>query len=221
MAIAFIASATQQIPAFAFTAHAGATDTCLIVAAFAGGGAGATMTAVTFDGVGMTKLNAIVSASVDPNTELSLWYLANPASGSKTLDSTRSNGTFSRISVMSFSGVDQTTPVNTANEATQEIAVAAASSLAVTTANDNSWLVGGLLSPNNPPTGDSNTTIPGAGNYYPWYSPTAQTPAGSHALGYTDTMTSVMFVAEMIVTGGGGGGGSAHLPYLNLLGVGA
>ena len=163
-----------------------------------------TATGVTYGGQAFTKIDSLVQGGSDPepNAEISLWYLVNPPTGSNTFAGTCSGAGTLRIQGITFSGVSQTTPYNPAALAKIVYLSSEPHSLGVTTQYDNSWLVGAMvISGAGNPTGDSNTTFPHPNSYNTPYTPTAQTPPGAHAIGYTNSEISAWIVTEVVPSG--------------------
>lgn len=149
-------------------------------------GAGNTITGVTYNGVSMSQVNLLaLGGSTFGNVYV--FKLVGPSTGANNIVVTASASTFIYCAATSFTGVDQTTPidVNTTTSAT-----ATSITGTVTTTKDNDWLFGfvskGDTLPDNPTlTAGTNTTIRQT-DAFGWYAScdtnAAQTPAGSHSL---------------------------------------
>lgn len=93
---------------------------------------------VKYNSVGLTKIND-VSLSVSNS---SLWRLIAPATGSNTVEINWASNAIRLVTgSMSFTGVDQTNPIDANNTAT---ASSTAPSVALTTIADNAWVVDNL-----------------------------------------------------------------------------
>lgn len=110
-------------------------------------------TAVTYNGVSLTKIINYVPQFLGGHlSDMNLWYLSNPASGSNTLDVTLTGAEF--VAVVSYTTVKETGyeayNANTANDGTNQIQVASLSS-SVTTLTNNAWTVLFAQGSNNAP----------------------------------------------------------------------
>lgn len=107
------------------------------------------MTAVTWAGEALTKLNSLVSV----NTRYDyIWYLLNPtATGSQTLAVTGPTG-YGNATCLVYTGVSAIKNFNSAtgNSTTPAVSI---------TANNGDWLVGGADSTAGTVTAGSNTTV--------------------------------------------------------------
>jgi len=74
-----------------------------------------TITSITYNGVGLTEIGTINNA--DLGAKASMWRLINPASGSNTIQVNSSGGIFGEGVGISFTGVDQATPLGTHQKA--------------------------------------------------------------------------------------------------------
>lgn len=147
-----------------------------------------TVNALTYNGVGMTLLKAANTGSFDAGE---LWYLVNPTTGANTVSCTLS-GSASGISAggMSFTGVDQTTPMDVVGGASQAGSGASISG-SITTVTDLAWVFGTV-------TYDDPTHTLTCGNTQDWNSTASshigagshtgpKTPAGSQSLTWTSS----------------------------------
>lgn len=127
---------------------------------------GQQVTGETYNSVALTKITGATTSDA-AGRELNIWYLKAPSTGANNLVATWNgaalNGSFesSGLSIISLTGVDQTTPVDSSNNG-----VAAATttpSLAVTIVNNNAYMVGGCFTDYNPSnfteTGTNQTRI--------------------------------------------------------------
>ena len=80
-------------------------------------GSGLSVSAVTYNGVGLTRI--ATDGPTSPAIQGDLWYLVNPATGANTVSVTFAGGTPTRVVAhsISFTGVDQATPIGTAAHA--------------------------------------------------------------------------------------------------------
>lgn len=115
-----------------FTVGSG-SDRFLI--AYAWGGFGSdTVSSMTYNGVSLTKINSVVCPA---DRGVSMWYLVNPASGSNTL---QVNGSSLFVLVAaSYTGVDQSNPIDSNNPQTWNSVTSFAPSTTVVASN--CWLV--------------------------------------------------------------------------------
>src|SRR5438445_1905879 len=94
------------------------------------------ITGVTYGGTALTQA---VADTLKPLT--SIWYLVNPTSGtaSVVVTSTASKGAV--IGVISFTGVDQTTPVPTTAKNDNAGGTTSPATVSITNANANAWVM--------------------------------------------------------------------------------
>lgn len=98
-----------------------------------------TTNSVTYNGVSMTKAVESIESSAN---RCELWYLANPATGANNIVVTFSTTTDDGLVIgsISFTGVDNASPIGTT--ANQVAGTTSNSpSIAITTANNNSYIV--------------------------------------------------------------------------------
>ncbi len=88
----------------------------------------------TYNGVALTQ----IQSDQAPNHLIGLWYLINPASGAHTLAGTWGGNQTHGVIVQSYTGVHQTTPINTS---TTGSASATSLTTTVTTTTDNCWAI--------------------------------------------------------------------------------
>lgn len=114
------------------------SDRCLFVALFTSGTT--TITGVTYGGVSMTKVPSTPITDLDGN-ENWVYYLANPASGTNTVSvDLDTSANLSGLSV-SYTGVDQTTPVDDYASEDGTLASPTYTSNAVTVSATDAWLL--------------------------------------------------------------------------------
>jgi len=133
------------------------------------------ITGVTYNGVSMTLIDSRFKAS-DRGTYL--YRLIAPATGANNITVSASSGTRFSLDGISFTGVDQTTPIDVST--TQESASTTITQT-VTVANANSFLVSSMFTNRNQ-TASTNTTLAGtAVNNVMFYS-TTSVGTGSQSL---------------------------------------
>lgn len=95
-----------------------------------------TVTGITYNSVAMTKVDTAIEGTVQSE----LWYLKAPATGSHTIDITfnGTNNGWQHAVAGSYTGVDQTTPVEAHNT---NISGTTSVSASVTTLTDGAWVV--------------------------------------------------------------------------------
>jgi Tfp pilus assembly protein PilX len=141
-----------------------------------------TVSSVTYGGVPLSKIDTIDN---DPQVRVEMWYLVAPALGSNSLSINVSDNSRFVAGVVSFDGVDQTTPLElSTRNFSSGLGIFPHSQ--VTTTTDNAWVVATLgVESNsgqilgfgqtalwdNPSPG--NPRIQGAGAYYGPVSPAA------------------------------------------------
>jgi len=170
------------------------------------------ITSVTYDGVAMTRLGSALQVP-SANWIIYLYYLVNPASGSNTVTVTRntSNGqTYGAAA--SYTGVDQTTPIDASTNNTgkaQEI------STTLSSVTDDAWffVTAAHLSGNISPT--TNSTERGGTSFVctRFDSDFSLTPAGSYNMRQEST-GSREWLSIMLAMKPAAGGGSPVPPAL-------
>ena len=107
-------------------------------------------TAVTYNSVGLTEqqhYSPIGGGYPSSYNYVGIWYLKAPATGSNTIAVTLSGspgGTDVYASATSFTGVDQTTPIDNAGATSSGIGPVSTASYSLTTSNANAWIVDGI-----------------------------------------------------------------------------
>lgn len=194
------------------------TDRLLVVGCSINSGASASVSGVTYNGVSMTSAGA---APIDGgNTEVSLWYLVAPATGSNTIAITIT-GTISGISAggVSFTGVHQTTPVGTYASATGNSTTATVNVTSAT--NEMVVDVCGCFFTSTLSVGAGQTqrfnaqagfVVTGAGS--------TEAGASSVTMSWTLSTSGNWAIAALPVKEATGGGGGGAVNRLMLLGVG-
>lgn len=160
-----------------------------------------TITGITYDGVSLTQIG---TAQLVGSRYHYLWYLANPSTGSDTIEITSSNSQILRASAASYTGVGQVTMIGATNQNSSNVNSGNQLSVSVTTEVDNSWLVGTGGMVGSPISAGASTTERqeynegGAGTFD---SNAAKSPTGSYSLAIQndDSITRNMglIVAEL------------------------
>lgn len=122
---------------FSHTCGSG-SDRLLVVTIQMRGGAGGGVTGVTYNGVAMTQ---VTTEAVSGSAHCTMYYLVNPASGSNTVSITQvmTGPSHMVASATSFTGVDQTTPLNAFNKAAATSAGPMTTSVTTTVAD--CWVI--------------------------------------------------------------------------------
>lgn len=222
MAIAFDAATAGNYASgtsYSFSHTCSGTDRILFVHAFKNGTAD-TITGVTYNGVSMTLINKQV-ASTDRYTYL--YYLIAPATGSNTITISSSSSVAIGGNASSYTGVDQTSPIDTQTTTTF---TASPCTTSVTTTTDNCWailttIIGTTVEPvasTNSTKRARNTTFADAVIFD---NNTAITPAGSYSMTVTEsTFSTEVLGVNMAAFKPSVSGGSTFAPRMSLLGVG-
>lgn len=216
MAIAYdnsavVASWTTSSPATASFTCTG-TDRILFVAVMTGGGGSAAPSAATYNGVAMTELGTVTDADGNKNT---LLYLVAPATGSNTISITRGGGTRMSIVAASYTGVDQTTPIDdSSTDAGQSSTASSFTSSAVTVGSADNWLIGSFRDVTKVAYSSSDVSqrIASITVEEEIWDSNATVSTGSQTVTYTSTGGQIhghTLISLAAAGGGGGGGGSA------------
>src|SRR6058998_1992673 len=94
------------------------------------------ITGVTYQNIALTLA---VADTQKPFT--SIWYLVNPPSGTANVVVTSASSTPAAIGVISFNGVDQTTPIPTTAKNDNANGATSPATVSITNANANSWVM--------------------------------------------------------------------------------
>lgn len=194
MAIAFDAS-TAMANTASFSHTCTGSDRLLVVSIRTqiSGGTDC-VTGVTYNGTSMTRINTIRS---ETNNERGyLYQLVAPATGSNTVTITTTGGPNVVSGALSYTGVAQSSPIDTSGSLSQGSGTSI--SVSVTTTVDNDWLVGY----GNGVTGAGSNFTPGAntterGEYdrqFTFDSNGPQTPTGSYSQNYSWTGSERTFM---------------------------
>lgn len=180
-----------------------------------------TVSGITFNSVAMTFVAAVSYGSGALRTEI--WQLVNPDTGSHGIVATLV-GTVTSTgggSSMSFSGVDQTTPIGNTNTGTQDAGGGTSITTSLTTAQGNSWVVDAVTHRNDIDitAGGSQANVLEHNNgtsTIGGMSTRATTSAGSYSMSWSDGADHQWrhVLAEVRDAAGGGGGGPARRVFL-------
>lgn len=144
------------------------------------------LSGVTWNGVAMTR--AVVNLNHPTGNSTAIYTLANPASGTHNLVASFSSSVTGVAHGASYSGAAQT--VTPDSSATNQAASATTFALTTTTVADNSWLFGMVREDVGGLAAGANTTFRGGwdpGGYTSADTNSAQTPAGSKSLNFTNS----------------------------------
>jgi len=122
------------------TVSAGLSNSILIVMVGTAKSLGITVSTITFGSQSLVRAVATTSSTTAPGAEI--WYLKAPTAGTATIIATLSGTTAvdgAGGSAISLSGVDQTTPIPTTNNAK---GTASTPTLSIITTYGNSWVIG-------------------------------------------------------------------------------
>lgn len=148
MAIAFDAassggtSSTSPVT-WSHTVGAG-SNTLLLVGVAVNSVTQSTATAVSFNGVAMTKMTSLQGSNVALSTnEVSIWALAAPAAGAHTVSVTTTLGTLPDLAggSISYTGAAQTVTPDATGSTTNSSTTQGSQSFNVVTVTDNDWVV--------------------------------------------------------------------------------
>lgn len=171
---------------------------------------------VTYAGVSM---NRIATQAPQGNVQTYMYQLANPASGANNIViSTSASTAVTRGCSASYTGVDQTTPINAFNSQTNSGTTSISDT--VTSSVDNCWAVMGVFA-DGQAAGTATTQRVVAAQEGIYDSNGVISPAGMRTLTITclnDSDSDTIFA--LAPSGGGGGGSPRDARYLSLLGVG-
>ena len=234
MAIAFDAAAngnyTYSAGSITYAHTCTGSDRILFVSYWTGGSY--TSVSATYNGVSNTGQLDVGRAYTTGSSYFTMVYFVAPATGSNNIVATVTNGDGAmETSSSSYTGVDQTTPIDvhtTGNASSSPNAQSSPWSYGITSTVDNCWAVmlmgseGG--NPTNAGTGTTRRaqepTLRQAGIFD---NGSAKTPAGLITLeisGWGGSRNCYAVACTIIPVGGGGGGGGATYRRLATLGVG-
>lgn len=160
----------------------------------------------TYNGVAMTQIGSVIAASGSVFSNTYFFYLVAPDTGVHDISITASSSNYIYSSAISYTGVDQTNPIDESGSFTQSSSTSITKS--ITTTSDNCWLSSFTVS------GTANSISAGANvtqrqSIGPGWCASgdtnaAQTPAGSYSQTWTGASDSrALFVAALKPSGGG------------------
>lgn len=145
------------------------------------------VTGVTWDGVSCTGIDSLLMTGAAAGQYIHLYYIIAPSTGATTVQVNSSSGLGGYFSIASYTGVKQTTPLDTNNKGGSSST--ASLTVSVTTTIDNDWLIGFAYTGNTMSAGTGTTlrggSVAGILNVVDSNGPT--TPAGSDSLIVTQT----------------------------------
>ena len=149
------------------------------------------VTGVTYATVATTKITDI---RVPSDRMITAWRLVAPATGANNVVVSSSDSTNLRFSALSYSGVDQTSPID-GNNTASDAATTTGLSVSITTTSDNCWMVMFLKDNNggvtySSSTGDALRLNTDGGGHCVGDTNGAITPAGANAMAVTSGTTS-------------------------------
>lgn len=138
-----------QTSSDSFSHSTSGSDRLLIVSAHWSVSSSRSVSGITYNGASLTQIGSQIS---NGNSQVTVWYLLNPATGSNTLtiSGTLTGGQFTAVS---YSGVDQTSPIGVTNTATGSVNNSNPAIVSLTTGSDNSRLLQAIAT-----SGSANTT---------------------------------------------------------------
>ena len=141
-------------------------------------------------GTSLTKINSIAATLETANQSTELWRLVAPATGANTITVTLTinNLQYNAASAMSYSGVNQTSPIDS-NNTGQSLTNAASFSLSTTVVASNCWLTGYVFQRGGALTAGTGTTLrsPNTGSVTAGSDSNATVGTGSQSLAWTAT----------------------------------
>lgn len=160
---------------------------------------GSPVTGVTYNGVAMTQIGSTLNSG--GNSAANLWYLIAPATGTHTVTMSASGGfggNFEGVSA-SYTGVDQTTPINVSPNGS---GTGTSATTSTTTTVDKCWAVYLVLPKGVDSTASTNSTLIAASfaDHASAYDNSAVapiTPAGSYSM--SATLPSAVWQSVMAV----------------------
>ena len=169
---------------------------------------------VTYNSVSMTLVDKILCPS---DRYIYLYYLIAPATGTNNITVTASSSTDLAFGGVSYTGVDQTSPIDGTAKATATVTNSLTSTVTTTTAND--WIVslfrndGSAMSAGTSTTSRGLTT--GAGQFARNMDSNADRSSGSNSLQATSGgNANWAYVSAGFKPVGGGGGGAVKPQFL-------
>ncbi|HEY6021884.1 MAG TPA: hypothetical protein VIY48_19070 [Candidatus Paceibacterota bacterium] len=139
---------------------------------------------VTYGGVSMSLLVSLNSSNISAGETCYFYGLANPASGSNNLVVTYTGANTIILDASSYTGAQQTTPIEASNTHSGNTASESAS---VTTLTDNDWLVGFARAATTITAGSNTSLVTNNSSRDFIDTNAAQTPAGTHSMSFTSS----------------------------------
>ena len=142
MAVAFDATSNsgyQTAASYNWSHTCSGSNRILIVGVSMLSVVGSSVSSITYNGVALTKIRSDASVSGAVRTEL--WRLVNPATGANTVAVTLSAALDSISGAQSFTGVNQTSPIEVNAGASATNVGAADATVDLTTINDGEMVV--------------------------------------------------------------------------------
>lgn len=126
---------------FSSTVGAALTNSILVLYIQVHTNLGISVSAASYNAVAMTKL--IRENDGVRNATVEIWYLVAPASGSNTVSVTLAGGTatFADAVCISYTGVDQVTPMDIGGSGAVVLNGSTSNSLSPTTVTNNAWVI--------------------------------------------------------------------------------
>jgi len=138
-------------------------------------------TAPTYNGVSMTQIGGNLSGAALGLT-VNMWYLVAPATGSNTFAMSGGTGNEHGVMLISYTGVNQSSPINTSLSTTKTGGTPF--NCSVTTTTNNCW--GVLLGAVNGISASTNCTLQQSRQYVSIFDNNGViTPAGSYTMTFT------------------------------------
>lgn len=161
----------------------------------------------TYNGVAMTQIGSVIAASGAVFSNTYFFYLVAPDTGAHNVSITASSSNYIYSSAISYTGVDQTNPIDASGSFTQAASTSITKS--ITTTADNCWLssftVSGTANSISAGTNVTQRQSIGPGWCASGDTNAAQTPAGSYGQTWTGASDSrALFVAALKPVSAGG-----------------
>lgn len=168
-------------------------------------GTSATPSTITYGGVALSLIQTFAMTGAAAGQYIRTYGLVNPASGSNNAVVTFGTSPGFYVSIVSYTGVDQTNPIDTSGNNGTSPTTSLTTTL--TTTADNCWLVGYAYM-NGSLAAGANTTLRGgsvSGVLQAMDTNAAQTPPGNHSLTTTGANAFAGHVVAAIAPAGGVG----------------
>jgi len=157
----------------------------------------------TWNGTSMTQIE---SASDGAGNEIYMFYLAAPSTGTHDLVYTKTGSGSARGFALSYTGVDQSTPLDA--HTFHSAGTGSTHTSTITVVGANTWLVGGVASDGGAPSAGTGTTQRGTNVGFSGVADSNGTVGtGSQALEWTGSQPWESVIISITPSAGGGGGG--------------